>query len=169
KPRPAARSRLELREADGRLRELVGREVPRLPRGLLRDERMDLEARRDLARAHALVRECRDLADAADVADERGDDPRELARPRPVRPLEQRLGGAERRRDVPASPRVGDGEDRRLGAADGELLDDRARDLLAVRPRRELLDLGGERADLVPDRLDESAARVAVGGGAEPG
>ena len=70
--------------------------------------------------------------------------------------------------DVAAPPRVRDGEDRRLGAADGELLDDGARDRLAVRPRRELLDLGREIADVVPDRLDERAARVAVGRRTEP-
>ncbi len=85
-----------------------------------------------------------------------------------VRALEQRLRRAERAGDVAASPRVGDGEDRRLGAADGELLDDGTRDRLAVRPRGELLDLGGEVADVLPDGLDERAAGVAVSGRAEP-
>ena len=84
-----------------------------------------------------------------------------------MRPVEKRLGRAQRRGDVPPAPGVGDREDRRFGPPDGELLDRRARDLLAVRPRRELLDLGGEIADIVPDRLDERAARVAVDGRVE--
>jgi hypothetical protein len=127
-----------------------------------------LETRGDLARADALVGERGDLPDAADVAHERGDDPDQLTRARPVRALEQRLGRAEGARDVATSPRIRHGEDRRLGTADGELLDSGARDRLAVRPGRELHDLGGEVADVVSDSLDERAAGVAIGGRAEP-
>ena len=86
-----------------------------------------------------------------------------------MRAVEQRLGRAERRRHVAPSPGIGNREDRRLGPPDRELLDDRARDRLAVRPRGELLDLGGEVADVVADRLDERTARVAVGRSAEAG
>src|SRR5689334_9263068 len=91
---------------------------------------------------------------------ERTDDAHQLAR--------ARLGRAERAGDVATSPRVRHGEDRRLAAAGGQLLDDGKRDRLAVRPRGELLDLGGEVADVLPDGLDERAAGVAVGGRAEP-
>src|SRR5262249_4605447 len=115
-----------------------------------------------------LVCERRDLADTADVVDERADDPHQLARAGAVRAFEQRLRRAEGARDVTASPRVRDGEDRRLGSADRELLDDGARDLLAVRPGGELLDLGREIADVVSDRLDERSAGVAVGGRVKP-
>src|SRR5579862_1350689 len=101
---------------------------------------MDLEARRDLARPHALVGELRDLAHPADMAHERRDDADQLARPWPVRPLEQRLRRAQRRADIATPPGVRDGEDRSLGAPHRELLDDRLRDRLAVRPGRELLD-----------------------------
>ena len=98
---------------------------------------------------------------------ERGDEADQLARPRAVRAVEQGLGGAECRRDVSATPCVGDREDRRLGASDRELLDVHACDLLAVGPGRELLDLGGEIADVVSDGLDERTAGVTVGGRAE--
>ena len=85
-----------------------------------------------------------------------------------MRPLEQRLGRAERRAHVAAAPGVGEREDGRLGPADGELLDRRARDRLAARPGRQLLDLGSKVAEVVADRFDEGAAGIPVGRRAEP-
>src|SRR5579871_824072 len=123
---------------------------------------MHLEARRDLRRADAFVGERGDLAHTADVADEGADDSHELSRARAVRALEQGLGLAESGGDVATSPGVRDREDRRLGPADGQLFDDGTCDRLPVRPRRELLNLGGEIADVVADGLDERATGVAV-------
>ena len=139
-----------------------------MARGLLRDERMHLEPASDLARADALVGEAlgpsgRDRRGSR--ASRRSASAHPSADGASVRTTTPSRGGAG---DVTASPRVGHGEDRRLGSAHGELLDDGARDLFPVRPRRELLNLGGEVANVLADRLDERPACVAVGGGAEP-
>ena len=163
-----SRWRVQLGELDRRLSKLVRGEVARLLSGLLADEGMNLQPACASARPNTLVHETRRLPHSPTCPDERGDEPDQLAGARPVRAVEQRLGGAKRRGDVSPPPRVGHREDRRLGPSDGELLDGGTRDRLAVRPCRELLDLGREVADVLPDRLDERATSVSVGGAAKP-
>ena len=99
---------------------------------------------------------------------EQADEARQLDRTRTIGALQPRLGGGKDRGDVAAAPRVGEREDRRLGAAGGELLDLLDADRIAVRPCCELLDLGRELVEAVAHELDERAAGVAVGLRADP-
>ena len=124
---------------------------------------MHLQLRRRVARPDALVGEPLAAPHAADVAHERRDDPHQLARARPVRALHDLLGRREDSADVASPPRVGEREDRGLGAAGGHLLDVAQRDLFAGRPGGELVDLALQLVEVVADHLDERPARVGVG------
>ena len=92
------------------------------------------------------------------------DDPRDRARPRVAGALEQRLRGPQDGGDVARTPRVGEGEARRLGPPRDERLDISLRHVLAARPRGELVDLGCELVQVVADQLDQRAAALRVGG-----
>ena len=85
---------------------------------------------------------------------------------RVARPLEQVLGGAQHAGDVAVAPRVGEREARRLRPGRDELLDLGGADLVARRPRRELVDLRRELVEVVADQLDQQPARLGVARGA---
>ena len=93
---------------------------------------------------------------------ETGRDPCDLFSARPLGALEDRLDRPQDRRHVARSPRVGQGEDRHLGAPGGECLDRGHVDRLAAGPRHELLDLRLELGHVLADYIDEQAARVAI-------
>src|SRR5438093_805024 len=156
---PALHGEVEAGEPHDRVAQLVDAEVPGLAERLLGREGVHLEPARGIPRTHALGRECLARADLRDVTRERADDAGQLAR----RALQQRLGGLEDSGDVAPAPGVREREDRRLRAGDGELLDVADADLVALRPRRELVHLGPERLEILSDELRERAARLGLG------
>src|SRR5207253_10830197 len=107
-----------------------------------------LQPTRRLAGGDALGLERLALAQARRVACEHARDPRLLA-PRVGRLLEQRLRRREHGAQVARPPGVGELKAARLGAAGGEPLDVALGDLVAARPRRELLHLARELVEVV--------------------
>ena len=124
---------------------------------------MLLEPPGDLPRAKPFVRERLDGSDQPDLRRQaHGDEERLDAL------LELRFARGKDLTDVAAPPRVRQGPGGGVVQRHGKLLDLSRADLLAARPRRELLDLLLEKRDVVAGDLDQAAGSVVRRLRAEP-
>ena len=102
------------------------------------------------------------FAHASDVGDEETRHAQEHIAWRVPRALDEALAGADCRRDVAASPGVGQVERRRLGASRHELGDLALGEALARRPGRELVDLRRKLLGVLADELDDGPGGLGV-------
>jgi hypothetical protein len=131
-------------------------------RSLLDVERVAFHARGRFTRGEPFLVERLAVTDAADVSDEHSDQHRNGSRDRIAGPFEERLASRESRGEIAPPPCVGELIARNLRATGREQLDLVRSDRLAVRPGRDLVDLGGELLGVLPDHFDEKTRRFGV-------